>query len=90
LKQTLKYVENLISYLKINSGIEFEEIVCDFVKDEAGTWWLINVKSFILKLNIDHTMTDIYAEEKSKKYKEKSLKKTKKYGHQKLRLCKYC
>jgi hypothetical protein len=23
-------------------------LVCDFVKDEAGTWWFINVKAFIL------------------------------------------
>lgn len=27
-------------------------MVCDFVKDEAGTWWLINVKSFIIKYPI--------------------------------------
>ena len=24
----------------------------DFIKDEAGTWWLINVKSFIWKQRI--------------------------------------
>jgi hypothetical protein len=49
LKKTLQYVKNLLKYLKVNSGIEFSELVCDFIKDEAGTWWLVNVKSFIIK-----------------------------------------
>jgi len=52
LKSTLGYVKNLLKYLKVNTGIEFSEMVCDFIKDEAGTWWMINVKSFIIKLKI--------------------------------------
>jgi len=90
LKQTLHYIKNLLRFLKINTGIEFEEIVCDFIKDEAGTWWLINVKSFIIIQKIPHTMKDIYCDDKSKEYHEKKNKKFSISGHQKIALCKYC
>jgi hypothetical protein len=56
-------------------------MVVDFIKDEAGTWWLINVKSFIMKTNIPHTLKDLYTEEKSEAYKTKIAKKFNKVGH---------
>ncbi len=27
-------------------GIDLSEIVGDFIKDELGNWWLLNVKGF--------------------------------------------
>ena len=27
-------------------GITIEELVGDFVKDETGNWWLVNIKAF--------------------------------------------
>ena len=56
-------------------------MVCDFIKDEAGTWWLINVKSFIMKQHIPHTLRDIYTEEKSEEFKKKKEKKFNIVGH---------
>ena len=33
--------------------VHFEELVCDFIKDESGIWWLINIKAFKLKEGTD-------------------------------------
>jgi len=32
--------------MKVYRGIDLSEIVGDFIKDEAGNWWLINIKAF--------------------------------------------
>lgn len=32
--------------MKVYRGIDISEIVGDFIKDEAGNWWLINIKAF--------------------------------------------
>ncbi len=26
----------------------FKEFICDFIKDESGIWWMINVRGFVL------------------------------------------
>ena len=31
--------------------MHFKELVCDFIKDESGIWWLVNIKAFIIKEN---------------------------------------
>jgi hypothetical protein len=46
--------------------MEFSELICDYVKDELGTWWLINVKAFRIskqtvqkpRLNPKHTLDE--------------------------------
>ena len=81
LKQTLAYIDNLLKYLYTNSGARFSEMICDFVKDESGTWWLINVKGFRIKTEIPHTLKDIYSEQKSESYQEKKKKKLSIVGH---------
>jgi hypothetical protein len=30
-------------YFRIHLGVEFYELIGDFIKDESGTWWLINI-----------------------------------------------
>jgi len=35
-------------FLDIHLGIQFKEMIGDFIKDESGTWWLINVKGFLI------------------------------------------
>lgn len=47
--ETSVQLENLVKYLRINLGVVFEELIGDFIKDEAGTWWLVNIKGFLLK-----------------------------------------
>jgi hypothetical protein len=43
----LKYVKNIVDFISKYLKVKFKEFVCDFIKDEAGTWWFINVKAFI-------------------------------------------
>lgn len=43
-EETVPYIQNILSYLHIQLGITFKEFVVDFIKDESGIWWLINVK----------------------------------------------
>lgn len=47
LDETLPYLKNIVKYMKVHAGAKFSEFVGDFVKDEAGIWWLINVKAFV-------------------------------------------
>lgn len=47
--ETLKYVKNIVEFVSRNLKIHFEEFVADFIKDEGGNWWFINVKAFIIE-----------------------------------------
>ncbi len=46
LSETMQYNVNIVKYFGWMMGIELGELVCDYIKDEMGTWWLINVKAF--------------------------------------------
>jgi hypothetical protein len=46
LTETCKYLSAITDYMKLYRGISFSEMVGDFIKDEAGNWWLINIKAF--------------------------------------------
>ena len=48
-RETAVQLENIVRYMKIHLGAVFEEFIGDFIKDEAGTWWLVNVKGYLLK-----------------------------------------
>ena len=45
LEETMKYMNNIVKYIEAHSDIVFEELAGDFVKDEAGIWWFINLKA---------------------------------------------
>ncbi len=47
-EETLPFVENILKYMHSNLDITFKEFTADFIRDENGTWWFINVKSFLL------------------------------------------
>ena len=47
-EETTPYIENIIKYFWIHLKVSFQEFIADFIKDESGNWWLINVKAFIL------------------------------------------
>lgn len=47
-EETTPYLLNIVKFLHIHLGIKFKELVGDFVKDESGIWWLINIKGFVL------------------------------------------
>ena len=47
--KNLIYFKLLQKYIKIHLGVEFEELIGDFIKDEAGTWWLINIKGYLIR-----------------------------------------
>jgi hypothetical protein len=44
----LPFVENIVKFLKSHAKAKFSEFVCDFIKDESGIWWVINIKAFVL------------------------------------------
>lgn len=55
-EETAPYVANIVKFIEQNvPGVRLEEFVGDFVKDESGTWWLINIRGFVLvdKFNIN-------------------------------------
>jgi len=55
LKNIVKFIENNIYYQPDTNKtkqqlkhIQFNQLVGDFIKDESGTWWLINIKAYQL------------------------------------------
>jgi hypothetical protein len=44
--ETIGYVENIVKFLEPNMKINFTEMVCDFIKDESGIWWMVRVVGF--------------------------------------------
>jgi LMBR1 domain-containing protein 1 len=48
-EETLPFVDNIRRYFFLVLGIHFREFVADFIKDESGIWWLVNVKAFIFE-----------------------------------------
>ena len=41
--ETRPYIENIMEYLYIHLNIKFKEFIADFIKDESGIWWFVNV-----------------------------------------------
>lgn len=52
LEETLPYLQNIVKYMHVYAKAKFSELVGDFVKDEAGIWWLINIKAFVLDYGV--------------------------------------
>ena len=52
LEETMVYMNNIVKYIESHSDIIFDELVGDFIKDEEGIWWFINLKAMKIK-NID-------------------------------------
>ena len=42
-------MNNIVKFIESHSDIIFDELVGDFVKDEAGIWWFINLKAMKIK-----------------------------------------
>ena len=49
LEETMGYMNNIVRFIESHSDIIFDELVGDFVKDEAGIWWFINLKAMKIK-----------------------------------------
>ena len=52
LEETMVYMNNIVKFIETHSDIIFDELVGDFIKDEEGIWWFINLKAMKIK-NID-------------------------------------
>ena len=49
LEETMFYMNNIVKFIENHSDIIFDELAGDFVKDEAGIWWFINLKAMKIK-----------------------------------------
>lgn len=47
-EETAPYLLNIVRYMDIHLNIKFHELIGDFIKDESGVWWMVNIKGFIL------------------------------------------
>ena len=52
LEETMIYMNNIVKFIESHSDIIFDELAGDFIKDEEGIWWFINLKAMKIK-NID-------------------------------------
>lgn len=55
-QETAPYLRNIDKYFNIHLGVSFKELIGDFIRDESGIWWLVNIKGFLL---IGDPMVDI-------------------------------
>lgn len=46
--ETLPYVHNLLSWMKYNYKIEFDEIACDFIRSTDDKWYFINLRGILV------------------------------------------
>lgn len=93
-EETVPYLVNIVRYLDVHLKMRFQELVGDFIKDESGVWWMINIKGFILTsdplVNIK-PITHYGDEELLRKLNdEMSSKQVKQDEYKKVKLCKYC
>ena len=49
LEETMFYMNNIAKFIENHSDIILDELAGDFVKDEAGIWWFINLKAMKVK-----------------------------------------
>ena len=49
LEETMVYMNNIVKFIETHSDIIFDELVGDFIKDEEGIWWFINLKAMKIK-----------------------------------------
>ena len=49
LEETMFYMNNIVKFIENHSDIIFDELAGDFLKDEAGIWWFINLKAMKIK-----------------------------------------
>ena len=48
LDETILFLENIVRYFQEHKKIKFDELIGDFIKDEDGVLWLIDIKGFII------------------------------------------
>lgn len=46
-EDTVPFIQNILHYFKINLALTFKEFVVDFIRDESGIYWFINLKAFV-------------------------------------------
>jgi len=91
IEETAPYIANIVKYVEHNiPGAKFEEFVADFIKDESGTWWMVNVRGFVLVDKMNVQPRSFLAGPDDIDYMPLQVKKKKPEDYQKVALCKYC
>lgn len=99
LNDTLPYIKNLLKYFRGTLGCKLKLLVADFIKDEAGIWWLVNVKRAVttdeiarIKFLRIYKGSDYMGEPSDWKTSAKVVKfKRQRFAqYQNLKQCKYC
>ncbi|EAS01971.2 Lmbr1-like motif protein (macronuclear) [Tetrahymena thermophila SB210] len=91
--ETVPYIKNILKYLHNNLNIGFKEFICDFIKDESGIWWMVNVKGFVFddpipeEINTKKILN--YGDDMGLEVKEDNSQQNKN-KYQKVKICKYC
>jgi len=82
---------NILKYLKNNLKITFKEFVADFIRDEDGIWWFINVKAFILDEYVSPINNKKITMNMNPEPEPEVVEDTNPtISYQKLRACKFC
>lgn len=93
LADTVPYCENIVKYFRGSFRAEVLSLAADFIKDESGIWWLINVKRIELLHPISLTKISKFVkgdEEYGAVHDDETNGHKRPEGYQKIKLCRYC
>jgi LMBR1 domain-containing protein 1 len=85
--ETSKSIANILRFTQAHMKIQFDELACDFIKDEGGNWWLINVKAFQIS---KHEVPDTGLFQNQEMMETVSTKPTGLKEYKKLKRCEFC
>lgn len=97
LEETSFYMKNIVKYIERHTDLIIDELVCDFIKDEVGIWWMINCKALKIKninkyIDSNGTLTSFPDLEKfcNRRGGRHNDDKLKKFDYQTKLKCKFC
>jgi hypothetical protein len=98
LTDTLPFVENIVKFYRGVYGGAVRNVAGDFIKDESGIWWLVNIKALsvieeIPKYKFKKVFLGEAEEERgayTKEHSDGQKPRLRADGYQKIKLCKYC
>jgi len=70
--------------MSFQRGVNLKELVGDFIKDEEGNWWLVNIKAFKVeqKPKLSSSLTQLHSDKVGWVGEKEKYQRTKE--------CRYC
>ena len=89
-KETGFYLSNLAKFLHAHTGLQFTEIVGDYLRDEAGVLWFIGIRAFRIKTGPPADLGLFRSETESVHPAKAAARTTEEQRVSRVKVCKFC